>query len=495
MPTSGGNSLKATKVNNTTIQLEFDNNEQRQSIAKQLSYDIPGAKFSVAYKLKKWGGKKCFLTQADRIKLGFFKTLFPSHSIVCDKDFHDVGFELIELYANNRTYERRQYQLDAINTIFREKIGIINCIMGSGKTMIAAGVCSYHLSLNSKNKVLFIVYDKNILQQSVKNFTNYGFKVSQFGDNVKDLSGDIVVATIQSLNNIEKPKEVLKNVSFCFLDEAHHGKSKTSRKMIAKLPNCQYFIGLTATPHIKKSLETAELTSICGPVIFEYGFTEAIRDNRIAPVKAFFLDLPINYDLKEEFFGRKNYKLIWDSLIKDNIERNDNIALILKYCVELLETPNLVLVDRIEHGAELYNSIKKFPNLTATTMYGCDDILMRTFKKNALQADTTNVLISTVVSEGIDFKVSPVVAINASGRKSFIKLIQFLGRITRPNEKFKTFRCYIDFVDKEHGFLLRHSKERIEVCKEFGIDVQVCSSVKELMIEVIKHYKECISIK
>ena len=486
--------MKAIEKNNNTLEIIFDNLEQRKKFEKMVSYKVPGGAFSTARKSGLWDGTKTFLTKTNHIKKGLWKSLFPTHSLVYDKMFIPLTFDDIPLY-DNKKIERRDYQLNAINSILQNKYGICAAIMGSGKSLVISGAISYHLSLNSKNKVLFIVYDKNILNQSIKNFTNYGFKVSQFGDSIKDLSGDIIVSTIQSLNNIEKPRTVLKNITFMAADESHHSKSKTSRKIMSKLPNCKYYIGLTATPLTERTLEYAELTSSIGPVIFEYGFTEAIRDNRIAPVKAFFLDLPTNFDLKEEFFGRKNYKLIWDNLIKDNTERNDNISLILKYCVELLETPNLVLVDRIEHGAELYNAIKKHQSLTPTTMYGCDDILMRNFKKNALQADTTNVLISTVVSEGIDFKVSPVVAINASGRKSFIKLIQFLGRITRPNEKFKTFRCYIDFVDKEHGFLLHHSQERIQTCKDFGIEVQICSSVKELMIEVIKHYKKCISIE
>jgi superfamily II DNA or RNA helicase len=104
--------------------------------------------------------------------------------------------------------------------------------------------------------------------------------------------------------------------------------------------------------------------------------------------------------------------------------------------------------------------------------------------------DNSNTLISTVVSEGIDFAVSPVVAFNASGRKSFIRLIQFLGRITRKNEKFKKFRIYLDILDKENPFLLIHSNERIEICKQFGIDVQVCSSIQELIVDIIKYYKE-----
>ena len=123
-------------------------------------------------------------------------------------------------------------------------------------------------------------------------------------------------------------------------------------------------------------------------------------------------------------------------------------------------------------------------------MFGNDDIVARTFKKQALMSDNTNTLISTVIKEGIDFKVSPVIAANASGRKSFVSLIQFLGRITRKNEKFKKFRVYIDILDKEHPYLLSHSKERIEICKQFGIDVQICSSIQELIVNIIKYYKE-----
>ena len=279
------------------------------------------------------------------------------------------------------------------------------------------------------------------------------------------------------------------------MDEAHHGKSKSSRTVVSKIPNCKYFIGLTATPHIKRSLETAELTSVCGPVIFEYGFNQAVDDSRIAPVKAFFLDLKPDYDLKEKIFGKKNYKTIWDKGIQENSKRNNNIASILSYCIELLKTPSLTLVDRIEHGTELCSAMKAHKNIVATTMFGSDNIVDREFKKQALMNDNINVLISTVVSEGIDFKISPVVAVNASGRKSFIKLIQFLGRITRPNEKFKNFRVYVDFVDKEHPYLSYHSAERIKTCQQFGIDVKICYSIKELITEIVSYYKECLKSK
>ena len=298
--------MKAIKISSTTVQLEFDNQAQRDSLASMLSYKIPGCEFSAAYQAKKWSGSKCYLTPTNRLRIGLFKSLFNTHSLVFDKNFKPLTFDNIPLYKNNPQFERRQYQLDAINSILQNKYGICTAIMGSGKSLISAAVLSYHLSLNSKNKALFRVYDKNILQQSIKNFTSYGFKVSQFGDNIKDITGDVVVGTIQSLNNIQKPKQVLKNITFVFSDESHHSKSTTSRKILSKIPNSEYFIGLTATPFTEKTLEYAELTASIGPVIYTYSYQDAVKDGKIVPVKAFFLDLKPDYDLKEQIFLRKN---------------------------------------------------------------------------------------------------------------------------------------------------------------------------------------------
>lgn len=486
--------MKATRKNNTRIQLIFDSPEQRESVSKLVSYEIPGAKHTAIYKAGKWDGTKSFLTATNTMKLGTFKTLFPTHSLVFDKQFKPLTFEEIPLYINQPHLDRREYQLQAINSILQNKLGIVSCIMGSGKTLIAAATCSYHLSLDSRNKVLFVVYDRNILNQTVTNLTKYGLNVSQFGDGIKDLTGDIVVGTIQSLNNIENPKEVLKYVSFVICDEAHHGKAKSSRDVLGKLPNCQYFIGLTATPHVDRTLDTACLQAVLGPIIYTYDYSEATLDNKIAPVKAFFLDIEPDLDIKELVFDRKNYKYIWDTAIQDNPIRNRQIADMLAYCVGILDTTNLVLVDRVEHGMEVLSHLGKHKSLKATTMFGEDDIALREIKKTSLMADTNttyNTLVSTVIKEGIDFKVSPVVAINASGRKGFISLIQFLGRITRPNEKFGTFRVYLDVIDNYHPMLRNHSAHRIEACKNFGVEVVICKSVKELVVEVAKYYKSC----
>jgi superfamily II DNA or RNA helicase len=480
--------MKAALFNHYWVQLEFASNEERELLNKAVSYEIPGAKFMPSYNAGFTNGTKSFLTQANKLPLGIWKSLFFDHKLVYDKEFVDLSFDEIPLYQNNAQYERRDYQLNAINTILRQKRGLVCAVVGSGKTLVAAATISYLLNKNPKNKTLFIVYDKNILSQSITNFTKYGFKVSQYGDSIKDLTGDIVVATIQSLTRIENPTKILKDFTICICDESHHGKSKTSKAVITKLVNVKYFIGLTGTPPKQKTLELAELMAVLGPIIFEYKMEHGVAEGNIAPVKCIFYKLPYDEEVKLQVIDRKNYKHIWDKAIKESKQRNSAIVNILKHTIALLDSPSLVLVDRTEHGATLANAFINESKVKVFQMYGSDNIIVRDLKKEALMKDDINVLISTVIGEGIDLKVSPVIAVNGSGRKNFVSMIQFLGRIVRSNEKFGSFRIYLDFIDTAHPLLKKHSLERIQNCKDTGSEVVLCDTLQDVVIEIIKHY-------
>jgi len=483
--------MRASPFDHYWIQLEFDSIQERELLNKAVSYNIPGAQFTPSYLAGFTNGTKSFLTQANKLPLGIWKSIFFDHKLVCDVGFKDLDYNEIPLYRDNEVYDRRNYQLQAINAILRHKRGLVCAVVGSGKTLIAAATISYMLEQNTNNKILFVVYDKNILSQSLTNFKKYGFKVSQYGDGKKDLSGDIVVATIQSLSRIENPRKILKDFTACFCDESHHGKSKTSKAVMTKLVGCHYFIGLTGTPPKEKTLQLAELMSVLGPVIFEYKMEHGVANGNIAPVKCIFYKLPYNEEVKTKVIDRKNYKHIWNSAIKESEQRNKAITDILKHTVMLLETPSLILVDRIEHGNNLSEIIRNNSNLSVFEMYGTDNIIVRDMKKEALMRDDINVLISSVIGEGIDMRISPVIAVNGSGRKNFISMIQFLGRIVRSNEKFGDFRIYLDVFDTAHPVLKKHSEERIQNCKDTGSAVVVCDTIQDVLKEIVLHYKQC----
>ena len=123
-------------------------------------------------------------------------------------------------------------------------------------------------------------------------------------------------------------------------------------------------------------------------------------------------------------------------------------------------------------------------------MYGDDNVVLREIKKESLMKNTVDVVISSVLKEAVDFETSPVIAINASGRKNFTSVVQLLGRCVRKNQSFKQFRCYIDFIDDIHPKLLEHSNERIQACTDIGAEAVICDSIEELLRSVINYYKE-----
>ena len=379
------------EINNTTLELEFATAKERELLEKAVSYVVPGHAFSPSYLAGFWDGTKSFLTEKNTIKKGIFKSIFPEHKAVCDTNFTPITFEDINLYKTNITFERRDYQLEAINTILKHKHLLISAVVGSGKTLIAAATISYLLNKDPKNKVLFVCYDRNILSQSITNFKKYGLFATQYGDGVKDLSGDIVVATIQSLSRIEKPRKILAPFTVCFCDESHHSKSKTSKSVLTRLVNCQYYVGLTGTPFKEKTLELAELMAVLGPVMFEYGFQRAVGDKNIAPVKCIFYKLPYDESVKFQVIDRKNYKHIWDKAIKESQIRNEAIAKICQILVDLLDTPILINVDRIDHGHNIQEAIQKLNScVEALEMYGIDTSEMRELKKELLMKNNNN---------------------------------------------------------------------------------------------------------
>jgi superfamily II DNA or RNA helicase/intein/homing endonuclease len=70
----------------------------------------------------------------------------------------------------------------------------------SGKTVIAAGIISCY----PNHKILFLCHTISLLKQTTTEFTGYFTEhtITQIGDGNKDLSGDIVISTIQSFSKI-----------------------------------------------------------------------------------------------------------------------------------------------------------------------------------------------------------------------------------------------------------------------------------------------------
>ena len=362
----------------------------------------------------------------------------------------------------------RDYQIDAVREVYKHKgLCIVQSPTGSGKTHIAvalAKICPLPL--------LFLVPNKTLLIQSYNYFKKYGFRVTMYFGEAKDLSGEIVIMTSQSL---VRPSKVLEDNKgrwqTIIADECHHFTKKGYTTLI-RYPT-KIRIGLSATPISTEwqLYDKVRLYSIFGPIAWEGKSNKEVLQNIIKP-EVFVIDT--NYD------NAKIYDVLKALDQKDFIElkrhalvRNNKRNLKILAYAEMARVKKLkvfIMVSWTQHLDQLkeinakYNIIDddKIVYLTGDT-----DIYTRnkTFKGLETEEDPF-VICGTIGNEGVDIKSLDLVILADVG-KSYIKIIQSIGRATRTAlNKAKAY--VIDFRD---SMFIRHFNKRKKIYKDEGFTV------------------------
>jgi len=141
--------------------------------------------------------------------------------------------------------ELRPYQLTAITDAARRRRPLIVAPTGSGKTVIAA-----ELIRRAENKhVLYLAHRRELIHQARDKLAEFGMfaGVMLAGEQRHAMRG-VQVASIQTLwSRCIRGSTELPPADIVFIDEAHHCRAETYRKIIDSYPDAQ-IIGLTATP-------------------------------------------------------------------------------------------------------------------------------------------------------------------------------------------------------------------------------------------------------
>jgi len=118
----------------------------------------------------------------------------------------------------------REDQLRLIESARKHLRGVLKSPTGSGKTVIASGI----ISMFPKAKVLFLCHTISLIKQTITEFSRFGLgPISQVGSGSKDISGRIVVATMQSFSKIPI-EETCDKFDIVIVDESHHVNSFSS---------------------------------------------------------------------------------------------------------------------------------------------------------------------------------------------------------------------------------------------------------------------------
>jgi superfamily II DNA or RNA helicase len=337
--------------------------------------------------------------------------------------------------------------IEEINTLRLngEKNFLVVLPTGTGKTeiMISDILNSYHKNINSKTLILVpsrqlkIDTIKKVILRFNEEFSNHNISIGE------DRELQIVVQTYSWMSRYYQQFKT-NGFNYIAVDEAHHAVAPTLQKVIQHF-NPETLLGLTATD---KRLDEKKLEDIFGKYKTNLSLVDAIKQNILAPIKAF--RVQSNIDLSEIRFNGKDY--VSTDLQKSVIvpSRDQLIVDVLnKYFVgaDIDFKSGLIFCVSIKHAKDLAKRMQE-NNISCKAVSGQDSKsveYIEQYQKGQIQFLTT----CSLLNEGWD---SPRTSIIVMARPTMSKVLytQQIGRGTRKY-KNKEALYVIDVVDSYGG--------------------------------------------
>lgn len=256
-------------------------------------------------------------------------------------DKKHLGNMLTKYIVTNETMKAlmilRPYQYYAVEKIidrvknYPNRNGYIWHTTGSGKTLTSFKASQILSSLNGIDKVIFCVDRKDLDYQTSKEFNAFSKgsvgdvnNTGQFVDQMISSNYNIIVTTIQKLNNaISKPHylkqmETIKDKKIVFIfDECHRTQFGETHAKINEFFTNKQFFGFTGTPifadNAIKYRTTKDLFDDC---LHKYTIKEAIDDENVL---GFSVEYYSTFNLKD----KEGNDLSPDEMIENGIDTKE----------------------------------------------------------------------------------------------------------------------------------------------------------------------------
>ena len=447
------------EIGNLISKLKTDNPELLKVLNEKYAFRVPGYQYTPQYKRKVWDGKKSYFKKTGEFRTGLLERVLEDlHKIGVNKNIcsgdpiltDPIHYSVVDV--KNFTYF--DYQKEAIEAAITERRAIIESPVGSGKTLIMAGIAAtLYQYRNCKMVVMF--KEKGILKQTYDFFKKCGIKNLGINSGEGYIDGDIMLTTVQSIDRILDTH--LDQAEVLMIDEAHQFcKGETTVAAIESFKNAIWRVAFTATVPSEKNDIHGRLTleGAFGPVYSTVSMDDLIKDGKIAkPIIQIVEFAPrLEKDDKE-----LPYQEIYDKYVISSKERNAKIAEIASIIrANNKESKTLILCKNLSQVQALKDLIPD--SMSVEGKDSLDERYSIISKFVALKGHP--VLIGTnVLQTGININEITHM-INARGLVGEIPTIQGLGRGVRKAEG-KTEMHFYDFYDKIPD-LEKHSKSRIK---------------------------------
>ena len=280
--------------------------------------------------------------------------------------------------------------------------------------------------------------------------------------------------------------DFLDTVRAVICDEAHYAGAISYWNVFQYLNNARMRIGMTGTLDKSKKIHMARIKSLMGNPIINVTNKQMIdRGVSAKPhIKMVPITQPIDLDAQVGAYMKKNgmttggtagdlmaYQVTYSLGVIHNQYRNHLIAEIAYQGAKRLNKKAvLIIVNSIEHG-ELIS--KELDSLGAEYDFiqGKDDTDTRNAVLERVKNGSLKIVIGTkILDAGIDLP-NISIYIECSGGKSYITLLQRIGRSLRVMEDKKDVYIFDLWDRTTSGPLYKHGKERLKYYREQGFDV------------------------
>lgn len=361
------------------------------------------------------------------------------------------------------TIKARDYQYYTVYLALKYNRGLYLSPTGSGKSLMIYSLVRYYHATDKK--ILIIVPTTSLVEQMVKDFTDYGWNADEYIHKIysgqeKNSDKPIIISTWQSIYKF--PKRYFDDIDCVIGDEAHLFKSKSLTGIMKKLHNAKYRFGFTGTLDGTKTHKWV-LEGL-------FGHCEKVTKTDDLIKKGYLSNLRIKILLcKHEYQFFEDYHQEMDYLVT-NKKRNN----LIKNLVSDIEGNTLVLFNYVEkHGEPLYELINSTvgDNRKVFFVHGCIDTEDREAVRSIAEKEDNAIIIASygTFSTGINIKRLHNI-IFASPSKSRIRNLQSIGRVLRKGEGKEIATLY-DIADDissktRQNYTLRHLQERIKIYQE-----------------------------
>ena len=412
---------------------------------------------------------------------------------------------------NGNSVEMRSYQLEGVFKLLKFRKACVEVTTSGGKTLMSYILFKFLRDVKQVKNTLYIVPNKNLAVQSYEKYDKYEDWVQGShnylpaylcGDMPKKQrekvpNADVLFATYQSLSNI-KENEFFDKFDSVIVDECHHSRASTIKKILKRCHNTKYVFGMTGTFPKEDSFDRFVIESFIGPLVFKLTAFELINVHKAA-TPIYVINTYLNYASESE------KKMLYESRkMKDKDDVGTGMRLLeqemmfvnknynrMKYICDLVSKSKqntLVLFNEVKdskgYGRKIFEYLKENTDKTVFYADGHTDAKTRDYYNKRMDEDETcnTVIVGSqgTYSEGIDIANIGIIILAESFKSENI-LRQSIGRGMRLGNKEKVVMFdiiddlrYGEDGDKDwlrNNYLWKQHLERTKAYKEHQFPV------------------------